>query len=313
MRNSSSPTRVALGISRRTLLRRGGASIATGVVSGCTGDQSTITTLLNMAQGIAGSASLGERDEIAIGNGLYGRVIDASGGYYRNAVVQSSIRKFAAPLIRTTTRPTLPWEIAVIDDNGVNAWALPGGKIAINKGLLRYVASDSELAAVIAHEIGHAELGHGIQAMRTQTFTRAVSGAGQQLLERRAGQSGLSGITGPILDSLQGPLTQLVMSGYSREAEAAADRHILGVFAQVGYAPNNASRFFRTLLELVPQDTTATTSLFSTHAGTQARISALDAEAVSLPAPSAAPASAGFAQLKQVFPTREYFHRHPIA
>jgi predicted Zn-dependent protease len=80
-----------------------------------------------------------------------------------------------------------------------------------------------------------------------------------------------------LLDALQGPIEQMVTSGYSRQAEREADQNVLKVYQQLGYDPHKASHFFRTMLEIMPKDTTATTSLFSTYPGTVERIEAIDA------------------------------------
>ena len=123
--------------------------------------------ILQGAQDLFEGLSLGEEDEIRIGNQLFGRLVDKSGGAYANARAQAGLRRFAEPLIATSGRGKLPWEVVLVNDNTLNAWALPGGKIAVNKGVLRYAADEAELAAVLSHEIGHAELSHGIKQMRS--------------------------------------------------------------------------------------------------------------------------------------------------
>ena len=299
-------------LSRREAIARSAAWLSLGALAGCSSNPALTSHLLDATGSVVKSAFLGETDEIAIGNGLYGRVIDGAGGYYHDEPAQAALRRFAAPLIATSRRPNLPWEIVLVNDNTVNAWALPGGKLGVNKGLFYYVDSDAELAAVISHEIGHAELGHAVQTMRTGGFMSAAGGLGKAFLQDRANQAGVGAMTGPVLDSLAGPMTQLVMSGYSRENESEADNHILTVYGQTGYRPGTASSFFHTLLELIPPGSMATTSLFSTYPGTQARIVALNDAAAKLPEPTFQPASAGFDDLQKIFPNRKYLHRHPV-
>ncbi|HZT21222.1 MAG TPA: M48 family metalloprotease [Dongiaceae bacterium] len=303
-------------IGRRRLLTGSLAVAAGGLLGGCNGaglSSLDPNTILHTAQGLYEANSLGEKDEIEIGNSLYGRIVDAQGGYYRNAAVQASMERFAAPLIATAQRQNLPWEIVVLDNNEVNAWALPGGKLAVDKGLIRYCASETDLVTVIGHEIGHADLGHGIQQIRTRKFSETLTSAGSDLLQQRLAGTGVGALSGPLLDALQGPITEMVTSGYSREAESEADRNVLKVYQALGYDPRQASHFFTTMLEIMPKDTTATTSLFSTYPGTKDRIAALDSEAASLPAPAATPHAQGWAELKATFPTRDYYRRHPVA
>lgn len=125
----------------------------------------------NLFQGM----NLGEEDEIRMGNAYFDNFVARSGGPYRNRMAQSAIAQFADPILRTTTRPQLPWQFVLLNDDTVNAWALPGGKLGINKGLVRYCDDPSELAAVIAHEVGHAELSHALAQMRSEAFTKGLT------------------------------------------------------------------------------------------------------------------------------------------
>src|SRR5215472_17581150 len=102
-------------IGRRKFLT-GSAGLATGaLLAGCSGGGIDPTSLLThattTATSLAETQSLGEKDEIQIGNTLYGRIVDSQGGYYRNAAVQAEMERFAAPLIATAQRQHLPWEI----------------------------------------------------------------------------------------------------------------------------------------------------------------------------------------------------------
>ncbi len=304
-------------LTRRNLLKGSLGLAGMGMLAGCSGAGSALnpTSLIQTATSLATTESLGEKDEIQIGNSLYGRIVDSQGGYYRNAAVQASMERFAAPLIATAQRQNLPWEIVVVDNNDVNAWVLPGGKIGVDKGLIRYCASETDLVTVIGHEIGHADLGHGIQQMRTKQFTATMTDAGSSLLQSQL--SGLGGgagaLSGPLLEALEGPVQEMVISGYSRQAESEADQNVIKVYQRLGYDPHQASHFFHTMLEIMPKDTQATTSLFSTYPGTVERIAAIDATAAPLPVPATTPKAAGYAELTSVFPTREYYRRHAVS
>ena len=248
-------------------------------------------------------------DEQELGNAMYGRVIAVSGGAYRNAAVQRSLQRVAEPLIAASSRPELQWEIVVLDDNAVNAWSLPGGKLAVNKGLLRYVANEEELAAVISHEIGHVDNAHAIEEMKTERFVSTMSDSGRQALASSTG--GAAGVvTGAVADALQEPMVKLATSGYSRDAEREADAHILKIFAKTGHDPRKAPDFFRTLTQLAPRDTEATTSLFSTYPDTLERIGLLEGAAKKARIGTLRASSAEFAALKTTFPTRMHYRRH---
>ena len=267
--------------------------------------------IFSAAKSLFEGITLGEEDEIRIGVGLYPRMIAGFGGAYKNSKVQSAMQRFAEPLIRTTARPNLPWEIVVLDDNTVNAWALPGGKLAVNKGLLRYAASDHELAAVIAHEIGHVEKSHALEEMRSGKFTSFFTEAGAQAIRTQVESGAETLMTDMMLDALSSAIIRLVTSGYSRGAELEADAHLLKVFDLAGYDPKQASGFYLTLLELIPLDAEGSTSLFASHPETRERAEKLDELAAGLPSPRFKAASRGYAELRRVFPTRKYFRRNP--
>ncbi|MDR6287977.1 MULTISPECIES: M48 family metallopeptidase [Inquilinus] len=304
---------------RRGFLAGAGTSLAALALSGCQTLQNYANdplSAMNTANELFTSKKISPGEELGMGDGLYPRLIAASGGSYSNARVQSAVRRFAEPIFRTSKRQ-FRWEITVLDDNTPNAWSLPGGKLGINKGMLRYVATETELAAVISHEMGHAELSHQIQELDDKgRLDKILSfGKGVAQTEISASAGSLSGVVEPLskaaLDELQGPITDLITSGYSRDHERQADAYILAVFRTTGYDPRQASAVFKTLDSLVPPGEDKTTSLFSSHPDTRERIELLDAAAAKQPAGGGGGGGAEFEQIKAVFPTRRYYLRNP--
>jgi len=279
---------------------RGGFSLGFGGFS--TNDFKNIGKVLK-------GLSLGEPDEIRMGNTYYGPIVDAQGGAYANRSIQASIRRFAAPLFETSTRSNFTWEITVVDNDEINAWALPGGKVAVNKGLLRYAANRHELAAVIAHEMGHVELSHALSEMKKSSFVDGVSGVSQRALVTEL-KGGAGTAAGMGMGALRGPLTKLVTSGYARKSEFAADQHIITVFNQTGYDVVQGAAFYQTLLETIPKKSKGTTSLFAGHPQTKKRLAALLESAPDAQYQNAPPPSSDFETLKKPFPTRRFFNRH---
>ncbi|MBS0359797.1 MAG: M48 family metalloprotease, partial [Proteobacteria bacterium] len=110
-----------------------------------------LSAIAGQVFGVLQKMQFTEADEIAMGQSYYDRFIDQSGGVYNSQMDQEALRDFAKPVFATTKRPGLPWDIVLIDNDTVNAWALPGGKVAVHKGLIRYVATPEELAAVLSH------------------------------------------------------------------------------------------------------------------------------------------------------------------
>lgn len=268
--------------------------------------------LVGQVGGVISSMNITEADEIAMGEGYYERFIDQSGGLYNSRADQDALRAFAQPVMSTSKRPTLPWQIALIDNDTVNAWALPGGKIGVHKGLIRYVAGPDELAAVISHEVGHAELSHGVAQIKNKRFTQGMSNIAKQRIVERVGRgkTGAVGalVTNEFLTAFEGPIFDMITGGYSQDLEYAADGHIVSVFHAVGYDTGRATAFYNTMLRLMPPGTKATTSLYATHPGTRDRIKRLEKAIEKDRSPFGPNAGhPGWAELKTSFPTRTRF------
>ncbi len=249
----------------------------------------------------AKAASLGEKDEIEFGRKLYGPALEEMGGAYRNPAVQQAVTRIATPIFATSKRKAFTWEVKVCDSNEVNAWSLPGGKVGINKGLLRYVDSEDELAAVIAHEMGHAEFSHAIKEMRKKALTAvAATAASAAASDDDHGGVSVGRVAG--LGALDLGIIQMAGQGYARDSEREADQHIATVFAATGYDVGRGAQFYRALLDLIPEDAKGRTSLFSGHPDTEKRLRDLMAQAQG--APAAPRDSEAFAAVKTAFPTR---------
>lgn len=103
-------------------------------------------------------------DEIAIGREHYFTAQQSSGGLYK---VDAALTEYVASVghrMTTVSDRVLPYEFVVLNDSSPNAWALPGGKIGINRGLLVELDNEAELAAVLGHEIVHTAARHGAHA-----------------------------------------------------------------------------------------------------------------------------------------------------
>ncbi len=287
-----------------------------GSVPGLSGRGQDLVNLAGKVGDVLANMQFSEADEIALGDGYWERFIDQSGGRYNSRIDQEALVDFAKPVIATTKRAGLPWEIALIDNDTVNAWALPGGKIGVHKGLLRYVASPEELAAVISHEVGHAELSHGVAQIKNKRFTAGMTDiAKQQVVEAATKKAGAIGglVTDTFLTAMEGPIFDMITSGYSQNLEYAADAHIVGVFHTIGYDTGHATDFYNTMLKLVPPNTKATTSLYATHPGTKDRIKRLTDAAKKDKSPMGSNVGhPGWDQLKTSFPTRTHFRLNSV-
>ena len=109
---------------------------------------------------------ISESYEINVGEENYPYTQQSQGGdYITDPKLVQYVQNVGHRLSQVSDRPQLPFEFVVINSSVPNAWALPGGKIAINRGLLLALNSESELAAVLSHEIVHATARHGAKSM----------------------------------------------------------------------------------------------------------------------------------------------------
>ena len=130
------------------------------------------------------------------------------------------------------------WEFNLIDDDKtVNAWCMPGGKVAVYTGLLPISQDENGLAVVVGHEVAHAIAKHGNERMSQQLLAQA----GAMGLSLGLGMSGSSGLTSEIFMQAYGLGTQVgVLLPYSRVQEAEADHIGLILMAKAGYDPHGA-------------------------------------------------------------------------
>ncbi|MBC7796588.1 MAG: M48 family metalloprotease [Pyrinomonadaceae bacterium] len=160
----------------------------------------------------------------------------------------------------------VPFTIKVVDSDEVNAFALPGGYFYVNKGLILAADNESELAGVMAHEIGHVAARHVVESNGKQ------NAIGLGIL---AGTILTGGIAGQLLYNTQGLLQGLLGSQFSRDAEREADRLGVQYMYAAGYDPNGMTTMFE---KLMAQDKRpkgkkpgTITKLFSTHPQTTDR------------------------------------------
>jgi len=160
--------------------------------------------------------------------------------------------------------PEAAWEYVLFEDDSANAFAMPGGKIAVFTGLLKYTQTDDELAAVIGHEISHVLLKHANQRMSAEVLRAAgavVAVVGTKDMD--------SGDRNAVL-AAYGVGTQVgIMLPYSRGHESQADHLGLMIAARSGYDPRAALTFWETMSTESPN---SLPEFLSTHPGHETRI-----------------------------------------
>ena len=159
------------------------------------------------------------------------------------------------------------WEFNLIKSNEVNAWCMPGGKVAVYSGLLPIAGNDAGLATVMGHEIGHAIARHSAERMSQELAAQAGGGL------IGVATSNKSAATQAIIGQLYGVGGQLTLLKYSRDQESEADKLGLTFMAMAGYDPNEAVAFWQ---RMAAQNKGGSTPEFlSTHPADATRIAAI--------------------------------------
>jgi predicted Zn-dependent protease len=139
---------------------------------------------------------------------------------------------------------SLPYEFVIIDDSTPNAWALPGGKIAVNRGLLTKLNSEAELAAVLSHEIVHAAARHSAKSIERGMLLSSVIGVASSAIDQNAGNYGRIFDNGAQLGA------QFIVSSYGREAELESDAYGMIYMMRAGFDPEAAVSLQETFVQL---------------------------------------------------------------
>ncbi len=225
------------------------------------------------------------KQEIKMGekNYLYGQ--QASGGKYTlDPELTSYVNEVGKKLAAVSPRPDLPYEFVVLNDSVPNAWALPGGKIAINRGLLIHLENEAELAAVLGHEITHAAARHGAKSMERQIILSTGLAATNVALATTAKDDTTSKLATTALTKGAGVAVEMVSTKYSREAELEADAYGMSTMVKAGYDPSAAVSLQKTFVRLFDKKSPSwVEGLFASHPPSQERADANFARAQSMP------------------------------
>lgn len=234
-------------------------------------------SIVLIAAGCAVNPVTGKRDlimvseqwELDVGAKQYAPLRQAQGGDFQlDPALVEYVQGVGQRLAAVSDRP-LPYEFNVINESVPNAWALPGGKISINRGLLTEMDSEAELAAVLGHEIVHSAARHGAQGQsRSMLLQGAVLAGGIAAGvatddQRYASAALLGGMIG----------AQLINQSYSREAERESDLYGMRYMQRAGYNPRGAVELQETFLRLSEgrnQDMFA--ALFASHPPSRERV-----------------------------------------
>ena len=183
---------------------------------------------------------------------------------FRDPAISVYVRSIGDRLARSARGPRYPYSFSIADYREINAFALPGGPIWINRGVLHAATSESQVAGVLAHEIAHVAQRHAAR----QVTNGAFANWGLGLLSAMLGNSGGASAA----RTAAGALTSGIFLKFSRDDEREADRVGLQILTRAGWDGRGMTELFEVLQRAQERDPTAVEAFFSTHPAPAERI-----------------------------------------
>ena len=202
------------------------------------------------------------RQEISLGKQAYHQILknEKKSDDRSNSAL---VKEIGSRIAKVSAMPNLDWEFNLIESEQQNAFALPGGKVAVYSGLLPIAMNEAGLAAVMSHEIAHVIARHGAQRMTQQLIlTAGLMTTSISLKNSNQKKIIMAALGVGIIYGLKLP--------FSRANETEADQIGLTYMARVGYDPNEAVRFWKRFADI--KEGKETPEFFSTHPADKRRI-----------------------------------------
>jgi Putative Zn-dependent protease len=185
------------------------------------------------------TAFMSPEEEKRVGAEQHPKLVQQFGGTYEYKDLNAYVDRVGQSLARQTETPNATYTFTVLDDDDINAFALPGGYVHVTRGLLALASNEAELAGVLAHELGHVVARHAAQqysqSVAANVGLTALSVAGM-----------FFGIP-PVATDLAGYGAQAYLQSYSRDQESEADTLAVRYMTRAGYDPQAMVTFFRKL------------------------------------------------------------------
>lgn len=182
-----------------------------------------------------------------------------------NSRYTTPVERVGRRIAQAANQPDYQWSFTTVEDKSLNAFALPGGKVFVNTGMVDFAGSDSMLATVVAHEIAHVIARHGAERM-SRVLMAQMGGAvlaGAFNIQTPGGKQAF--------DTAYGLATNLgVVLPHSRSQELEADRIGLILMAKAGYNPSTALEFWGKMMNA--KSGAAPPAFLSTHPTDEARL-----------------------------------------
>lgn len=231
-----------------------------GGIGGALGKAKKVTDTAEKAKGMS------EADERKLGEEISRLLIDRF-GVYQDKDVTKYVSLVGKVLADASTRPGLDWQFIVLDTDGVNAYAAPGGFVHITRGALGLIKNEAELAGVLGHEITHVTEKHTVDAIvKSNRVGLATEAAGN-----KAG-----GLSGEALKlAANAGYANLFENKFDRNEEMQSDKVGTALANKVGYAPNGMSAVLTRISDR-NKDRKEPNGLFASHPQVKERIEAME-------------------------------------
>lgn len=230
------------------------------LMAGC-----TKTPVTNRSQFIL----LSSQEEMSMGATEAKKVVETS-KVSTDKVLQARIKRIGERIAAVSGHSEYSWEFTVIEDDTLNAFCLPGGKVFFYTGILKVTENDDQIATVMGHEIAHALARHGAERLSMQT----ASNVGAQVL---AAALNVPSQYQSLYSQAYGVTSQVgLILPYSRKFENEADQIGVYLMWKAGYNPQQALKFWEKMAAL-SKTSQKTPTFLSTHPADEDRIRAIRA------------------------------------
>lgn len=213
--------------SRQQLIRFIAAAVVSVVALGTLN-----SCAVNPATGQGNLVLMTEKKEKEIGAEEHQKVVDSM-PFYNDPELLAYVNEVGQRLAAVSERPELDYQFFIIDSPEINAFALPGGYVYVNRGLLTFMNSEAQLAAVLGHEIGHITARHAVQQQARSGIANVASTVGGFVTAVATG----SGYIGSQVSQVTSIWAQTGLSGFGREHELEADNLGARYLYKAGYDP----------------------------------------------------------------------------
>jgi predicted Zn-dependent protease len=215
------------------------------------------------------------KDEVEIGRQA-SKEIEKEMPMLKDATVVAYIDSLGQAMVKASELTMFEYHFNVVDTDDVNAFALPGGYLYVNRGLIETADTEAELAGVIGHEIGHVVGHHGARQISKQyglaVAVEVITGGGEN-----------SSLARDIASQFASFGAGLTLLKYGRLAEQESDAYAVQFTSKAGIHPEGAAQFFEKLLALHENQPEGMEVWFTTHPPTQERIDFVRQEIQKLP------------------------------